>query len=107
MANKTGKLWSDEEEAELIKMYEEVGNDGLEEIADHYGKGVRNIISKLVQLKIYKKPEPPKTNKRTVKMMLSDLEKILGIEIDGQNLTKKENLEKIVDAIKEKLEQKE
>jgi hypothetical protein len=100
----SGKVWEDDQEVELIAMYREVGNDGLEEIAEHFGKRTRNIISKLVQLKEYIKPVIEKPEKRTVKMMLNELEGILDIEIEGQNLTKKSNLERIVDAIKEKLE---
>jgi hypothetical protein len=37
--------------------------------------------------------------------MVIELEKILGIEIEGLNLTKKANLEKVVDGIKIKLQQ--
>ena len=99
----SGKVWDDDQEIELRDMYLEQGNDALEEIVDHFGKRPRNIISKLVQLKIYVKPVVEKPDKRTVKMMLLELEQILGIEIEGQNLTKKSNLESIVDALKEKL----
>lgn len=86
-------------------MYEELGNDGIPDIATHFDKGTRNIISKLVQLKVYIKPEPivKRQDKKTVKMMLNEMEELLEIEIDGQNVMKKENLEKIYEAIKDKL----
>jgi hypothetical protein len=99
----SGKVWDDDQEIELKAMYAELENDGLDEIAEHFGKRNRNIISKLVQLKVYIKPIIEKPEKRTVKMMLLELEQILDIEIEGQNLTKKSNLESIVDALKEKL----
>ena len=37
--------------------------------------------------------------------MILELEKILDIEIEGLNLTKKTNLEKVVDGIKLKLQE--
>jgi hypothetical protein len=37
--------------------------------------------------------------------MVIELEQILGIEIEGLNLTKKSNLERVVDGIKNKLGQ--
>lgn len=97
------KLWNDQEEIELTQIYEKVGNDGLDEIAAHFNRGRRNVISKLVHLKIYNKPEQEKVDRRTVKKMLMELETLLDIEIDGLNLTKKENLELVVDAIYDKL----
>jgi hypothetical protein len=98
------KAWNPEEEAELIKLYMEENYEVIE-IAEHFGKKPRSIISKLVQLKIYQKPEEAKLDKRSVKSMVIELEKILGIQIEGLNLTKKANLEKVVDGIKLKLQQ--
>ena len=99
-----GKAWNPEEELELIRLYTE---DELEvtEIAEHFGKKPRSIISKLVQLKIYQKPNDDRPDKRSVKSMVIELERILDIEIEGLNLTKKSNLEKVVDGIKIKLQQ--
>ena len=51
------KAWNDEQEAELIKMYTEEGIKDVYELASHFAKGYRSVISKLVQLKIYEKPE--------------------------------------------------
>lgn len=98
------KAWNPEEEAELIKLYMEENLEVLD-IAEHFGKKPRSIISKLVQLKIYQKPEEAKLDKRSVKSMVIELEKILNIQIEGLNLTKKANLEKVVDGIKLKLQQ--
>jgi hypothetical protein len=52
---------------------------------------------------VYKKPEINKANRRTVKSMIIELEDILDITIEGVNLSKKENLELLVDAIKNKM----
>ena len=49
-------------------------------LASHFSKGYRSVISKLVQLKIYEKPEMNEEDKsQTVKVMLRDLEEILRI----------------------------
>lgn len=98
------RVWDKEEEEELIKLYCHDGMD-VNEIAEYFGKNNRSIISKLVQLKVYKKPEIDKNAKRSVKSMVIDLERILGITLDGLNLSKKSNLEMLVDAVKLRFEQ--
>ena len=98
------KAWNDEQEAELIKLYTEDGQKDVHELANHFSKGYRSVISKLVQLKIYEKPEIEEDDKsQTVKVMLRELEEILNIEVDGVNLNKKENLYRLVNAIKQKV----
>ena len=98
------RIWNTEEEAELVKQY--VENElSINEIADYFGKNNRSIITKLVQLKVYKKPQKNGENKRTVKTMLIELEELLNIELEGASLTKKSNLEKLVDALKLRLDQ--
>lgn len=98
------KTWSTEQEAELNSLYTEQDNKDVHKLAIHFNKGYRSVISKLVQLKIYEKPSLDEEIKaQTVKVMLRDLEDILNIEIDGTNLNKKENLTKLVEALKEKL----
>ena len=97
----TVKAWSDEQENELISLYTNDGIKDVHDLAKHFGKGYRSVISKLVQLKIYEKPEIDNEDKGlTVKVMLRELEEILDITIEGTNLNKKENLSKLLDAIK-------
>ena len=98
------KAWNDEQEAELIKMYTEDDIKDVYKLASHFSKGYRSVISKLVQLKIYEKPEINDEDKsQTVKVMLRDLEDILNIRVDGTNLNKKENLSMLLNAIKERI----
>ena len=54
-------------------------------------------------MKVYNKPEkePLKTH-NTVKSLIKRLETVLEISIEGFNLTKKENLITVVEAIEEK-----
>lgn len=98
------KAWNDEQEIELIKLYTEEGQKDVHELANYFSKGYRSVISKLVQLKIYEKPELEEENKgQTVKVMLRDLEEILEIQIQGTNLNKKENLNTLLNAVKTKI----
>ena len=98
------KAWSDEQENELISMYTVDSKKDVHELAKYFGKGYRSVISKLVQLKIYEKPEIDNDDKGlTVKVMLRELEEILDISIEGTNLNKKENLSKLLDAIKRRV----
>ena len=98
------KAWSDEQEVELIHMYTEEDEKDVHKLAEHFSKGYRSVISKLVQLKIYEKPETNEVEKgQTVKVMLRDLEDLLEIQVEGTNLNKKENLYKLLTAIKDKL----
>ena len=98
------KAWSDEQENELISLYTDDGIKDVHDLAKHFGKGYRSVISKLVQLKIYEKPEISEADKgQTVKVMLRDLEELLNVHIEGTNLNKKENLYKLLTAIKDKL----
>jgi hypothetical protein len=99
------KTWSNEQELELSSLYLEQDTKDVHQLAIHFNKGYRSVISKLVQLKIYEKPQLDEEIKaQTVKVMLRDLEDMLDIEIDGTNLNKKENLTKLVQALKEKLD---
>ena len=98
------KAWNDEQETELIKLYTEDDEKDVYKLAEHFSKGYRSVISKLVQLKIYQKPEINEEDKsQTVKVMLRELEEILGIEVEGTNLNKKENLGTLLEAIKKRI----
>ena len=58
------RVWDKEEEEELVKLYRDDGMDVID-IAEYFGKNNRSIISKLVQLKVYRKPEVDKSGKRS------------------------------------------
>ena len=85
-------------------MYTEDNVKDVYVLADNFTKGYRSVISKLVQLKIYEKPQIDETEKgQTVKVMLRQIEEMLDIQIEGTNLNKKENLSSLLDAIKSKI----
>lgn len=96
------KTWSDSQEEELIRLYTEENVKDVHKLAKHFSKGYRSVISKLVQLKIYEKPVVDEESKgTTVKVMLRELEDMFDIEIEGTNLNKKENLTKLMVALRE------
>lgn len=98
------KAWNDDHESELKRLYQEENIKDVHRLATHFGKGYRSVISKLVQLKIYEKPEIHEEDRsQTVKVMLRELEELLGLEVLGTNLNKKENLSKLLEAIKKKM----
>jgi len=99
------KAWNDEQEQELIRIYTENGQKDVHKLAEHFSKGYRSVISELVQLKIYEKPEIAEEDKsQTVKVMLRELEEILEIQVEGTNLNKKENLSQLLEAIKKRIQ---
>ncbi len=99
------KAWNDEQEQELIRIYTEDEQKDVHQLAEHFSKGYRSVISKLVQLKIYEKPEIAEEDKsQTVKVMLRELEDILEIQVEGTNLNKKENLSQLLEAIKKRIQ---
>lgn len=96
------KTWSDEQEQELIDLYTKQNEKDVHVLAEHFSKGYRSVISKLVQLKIYDKPSTDSIEKPlTVKTILKELEDILDIQIEGNNLNKKENLIKLIVALRD------
>jgi hypothetical protein len=98
------KTWSSEQELELVTLYTTEQIKDVHQLAEHFEKGYRSVISKLVQLKVYEKPQIEEEVKaQTVKTMLRELESMLSIDIDGTNLNKKENLTKLVEALRIKL----
>jgi hypothetical protein len=98
------KTWSSEQELELVTLYTTEQIKDVHQLAEHFEKGYRSVISKLVQLKVYEKPQLEEEVKaQTVKTMLRELESMLSIDIDGTNLNKKENLTKLVEALRKKL----
>lgn len=76
-------------EADVTKMtamYQELGNEGMDQIAEAIGKSVRSVRAKLVREGIYVAPEKKATAKKdgpTKKELLSDLERVAPFPVDG------------------------
>jgi len=71
----------------LTNMYSELGNDGLDRIAETLNKSVRSIRAKLVREGLYVAPEKGASKAKkegpTKKELLNDLEKVAPFPVDG------------------------
>ena len=71
----------------VCEMYAEMGNEGLESIAEAVGKSVRSVRSKLVREGVYvatpKAKAAPRDTGPSKKELLNELEGILGFDVTG------------------------
>jgi hypothetical protein len=93
--------YTEDQVAKLVKMYDELGNDGLDEIAKEMDKPVRSIRSKLSHLGVYiKQDKPASTAKRegpTKKEMLRELQSLVGFDVIGLSAATKTAIQGIID----------
>ena len=79
--------YTDEQVTELKDMYAELGNDGLEQIAEHFTKSVRSVRAKLVREQVYVAPEKPTSVKKndgpTKKELIAQLSAVTGSKHEG------------------------
>ena len=73
--------------AQMIDLYEQLGNEGMDKIADTLGKPVRSVRSKLVREGVYiatpAKPKAAKAVGPTKKELLIELESLVPFSVDG------------------------
>lgn len=71
----------------IVSMYEELGNEGLDEIAEAVGRPVRSVRSKLVREGVYiASPKAPKAKREdgpTKKDLLNELEALVAFDVNG------------------------
>lgn len=79
--------YTEDEVTELKGMYAELGNEGLEEIAEKFGKTVRSIRAKLVREQVYFAPDKPASTKKnegpTKKELIVKLSTLTGSKHEG------------------------
>lgn len=100
MTDKTAN-YTPEMVEQLLTMYEELGNDGIEQIAETLSKPVRSVRSKLVKEGVY--VASPKTvskvNGPSKKELLRDIE-ALGFEVEGFEGATKVALSRLLGLVK-------
>jgi hypothetical protein len=73
--------------AQLIELYSELGNEGLEDIATALNKSVRSVRSKLVREGVYvaalKAPKVARDAGPSKKELLNELEAVVGFDVTG------------------------
>lgn len=103
MATTKTANYTDMQVARMIEMYNELGNEGLDEIAHALSKSVRSVRSKLVREGVYVvAPAAPKAAKDTgpsKKELLNDLEAIVGFDVTGFNGATKPALKALIDRL--------
>ena len=72
---------------QMLQMYAELGNEGIEQIAQTLGKPVRSVRSKLVREGAYvadpKAPKAAKVEGPTKKELVNELESLVDFPVDG------------------------
>ena len=93
--------YTDEMVETAVQMYQELGNDGLDEIAEAIGKNVRSVRSKLVREGVYV-ATPKKATKKvdgpSKKELLRDIE-ATGFDVAGFEGATKSALTRLLGAI--------
>ena len=85
----------------MIEMYNEVGNDGLDDIADTLGKTVRSVRSKLVREGVYvasPKKTAAKQDGPSKKEILRDIE-AQGFDVTGFEGATKAELTRLISVV--------
>jgi len=92
--------YTDEQLATLKSKYEELGNDGLDEIAMELGKSTRSVRSKLVREGVYVATPKVATVRKdtgpTKKELLNQLESIVGFDVTPLQGATKEGLQSLI-----------
>lgn len=103
MADSKTANYSEAQVATLIELYSELGNEGLESIAQSLGKSVRSIRSKLVREGVYvAAPKAPKVAHDagpSKKELLNDLEAIVQFDVTGFTGATKPALQALIDRL--------
>ncbi|MGA1771724.1 MAG: hypothetical protein ACO39T_05580 [Flavobacteriaceae bacterium] len=86
----------------MVAMYSELGNDGLDQIAEAMDKSVRSVRSKLVREGVYiaspkGKPSSSKSQEPTKKELLNQLEEIVGFDCTPLTGATKQGLAMLID----------
>jgi len=93
--------YTDEMVQTAVQMYQELGNDGLNEIAEAIGKNVRSVRSKLVREGVYvatPKIATKKVDGPSKKELLRDIE-ATGFDVGGFEGATKSALTRLLGAI--------
>jgi hypothetical protein len=103
MADSKTANYTDMQVGRMIEMYNELGNEGLEEIAAALSKSVRSVRSKLVREGVYvaaqKAPKVAKDSGPSKKELLNDLEAIVGFDVTGFTGATKPALQALIDRL--------
>ena len=85
----------------MLALYEELGNEGLETIAQELGKPIRSVRSKLVREGVYvatpKAVKTPKVEGPSKKELLNTLEELVDFDVNGMMGATKATIEAVIE----------
>jgi|DEB19_MinimDraft_3_1074340.scaffolds.fasta_scaffold00293_28 predicted HTH domain antitoxin len=93
--------YTKEQTERLIALYQERGNDSLEEIAQEMGKTLKSVRAKLVREGVYLAPDKSKKNDEdgpSKKELVLELSKLTGKELTGIEGATKGSLAELIEA---------
>ena len=101
MADAKTANYTEAQVAQLMELYAEHGNEGLEAIATTLGKSVRSVRSKLVREGAYvaapKTAKAPKVEGPSKKDLLNQLEELVGFDVTPLQGATKAGIEALID----------
>lgn len=93
--------YTDAQIEQMNSMYAELGNEGLEQIAEALGKTVRSVRSKLVREGVYqaspKKTAVKKDMGPSKKELLNELEAVVGFDVTPLQGATKEGIQRLIE----------
>jgi len=95
--------YTKEQTEKLIALYQEKGNDYLDEIATEFGKTLKSVRAKLVREGVYVAPDKSKRNDEdgpSKKELVLELSKLSGKELVGIEGATKGSLSELIDAFR-------
>lgn len=100
MAETKTANYTDEMVAKMLEMYEQSGNEGIEDIATALNKSVRSIRAKLVREGVYVATPVKAKAKReegpSKKELLNELETIVGFDVTPLSGATKEGISALI-----------
>ncbi len=90
--------YTEEQTQKLLELYQTLGTDSIEAIADQLGKPVRSVRSKLVREGVYVPAQkiPDRKNGPSKKEMLNTLQELVGFDTTGFSGSTKEALTTLI-----------
>jgi hypothetical protein len=92
--------YTDEMVERMIARYQELGNDGMETLAEEMNRSVRSVRSKLVREGVYiatlKAPAAPKDTGPSKKELLNQLEDVVGFDVTPLQGATKEGIQALI-----------
>jgi hypothetical protein len=92
--------YTDEMVQRMVSMYEQLGNEGMDEIAEAIGRPVRSVRSKLVREGVYVAAPTKAKAKReegpTKKELLNALEALVDFDVNGLTGATKEAIAHVI-----------